>query len=115
MTTCNHAKYVEEAVDSALAQTHSNLELVVVDDASDDGTPEILAAYSDPRVRLFKNPRRLGQADNRNRAVDLSRGELIKFLDDDDVLDPTCVSRLPGSSWNFDGDPTGIDGQTVAS
>lgn len=94
MTTCNRASYVAEAVDSALAQTYQNLELVIVDDASDDGTFEILSRYSDPRIRLFRNPRRLGQAANRNRAIELSTGTFVKFLDDDDVLEPGCVTEM---------------------
>jgi len=94
ITTCNRAGYVAEAVDSALAQSYRSLEIVVVDDASDDGTSAVLSEYTDPRIRVFRNTRRLGQARNRNHAVATARGELVKFLDDDDVLEPDCVAEM---------------------
>lgn len=90
----NHGEFVEEAVNSALAQTYERLEVVVADDRSADGSYERLTRIRDPRLRLHRNERRLGHAPNRNRAVALARGELIKFLDDDDRLDPTCVTEM---------------------
>jgi glycosyltransferase involved in cell wall biosynthesis len=94
ITACNRVQFVAQAIESALAQTYPDCEIVVIDDASDDGTFEALTRYSDPRIRLVRNPRRLGQAANRNRAVGLARGQLVKFLDDDDVLEPSCVSEM---------------------
>ena len=90
----NAARYVASAVESALRQSFRDLEVVIVDDASDDGTFEILSQCADPRVRLFRNPRRLGHAHNRNRSVDLAAGSLVKFLDHDDILEPSCVAEM---------------------
>jgi glycosyltransferase involved in cell wall biosynthesis len=92
--TYNRRARLEAALDSALTQSYEPLEVVVVDDASTDGTARAIGAIDDPRLRLGVNPTRLGQNANRNRSVALARGELLKFLDDDDLLDPDCVARL---------------------
>lgn len=94
ITTRNGVAYAQAAVESALAQTYQPLEVVIVDDASDDGTFEMLCEIEDPRIRLHRNETRLGQSANRNRALKLSRGELIKFLDQDDLLLPECVESM---------------------
>ena len=90
----NAADLVRRAIDSALGQSHGDLEVIVVDNASTDGTPEVVRAYDDPRVRLFRNPTNIGYHRNMNRAVELTTGEYIKFLHADDLLLPTCVERL---------------------
>jgi glycosyltransferase involved in cell wall biosynthesis len=90
----NREQYIDAAVESALSQTYRPLEIVVVDDASTDATVARVRSYNDPRIRLFVNDRNLGQSANRNRAIALARGELIKFLDSDDMLDPECVARI---------------------
>jgi glycosyltransferase involved in cell wall biosynthesis len=93
--TYNRAELVEEAVRSALAQTYEPLEVLVVDDASSDATVERLRAIdAGGKVRVVVNPRSLGQNGNRNRVIALSRGELVKFLDDDDRLHEDCVAKL---------------------
>jgi len=90
----NGAKTIGASLDSALAQTYEDFELVVVDNASTDGTVEIVEAYDDSRVRLFRNPRNLGFLPNHNRSFECSRGELIKPLHADDRLMPHCVERM---------------------
>jgi glycosyltransferase involved in cell wall biosynthesis len=67
---------------------------VVSDDHSTDGTAEAAEAISDDRVRVVRSDRRLGMAGNWNRSVQLARGDYIKFLMQDDALDPTCVTRM---------------------
>lgn len=94
ITTCNRSEFVVDALESALRQTYPRVEIIVVDDVSDDGTFEIVSRYSDSRIRLFRNPHRLGQAANRNRVVALARGHLVKFLDDDDILEPSCIAEM---------------------
>jgi Glycosyl transferase family 2 len=81
-------------VESALSQTYRSLEVVVVDDASTDGTLERLKEFDDPRIRLYSNSRNLGASANWNRSVSLARGRLIKFLHGDDVLYPDCVEAM---------------------
>ncbi|MCZ6782767.1 MAG: glycosyltransferase family A protein [Proteobacteria bacterium] len=87
--------YVGQAVESVLAQTFQNFELLVVDDASSDRTAEVVAAYarSDPRLRLVRNEANLGIPETRSRGVKLARGELIAFLDDDDRARPRRLAR----------------------
>jgi glycosyltransferase involved in cell wall biosynthesis len=74
---------LREAVDSALAQEFANFELIVVDDGSTDGTAELLEAYR-PKVRLLRQENR-GVSAARNRGIAAARGELIAFLDSDDL------------------------------
>jgi glycosyltransferase involved in cell wall biosynthesis len=92
--TFNGAAFIREAVDSALGQTYEPLEVVVTDDLSTDGTYEILREYRDPRLRLERNARRRGHIGNRNHVISRTRGVLVKFLDQDDILDPGCVAEM---------------------
>lgn len=85
----NRARVVARAIDSVLAQTFGDFELVVVDDHSQDGTPEEVARYGDPRVRLIRADRNRGACAARNRGIEAARGELVCFLDSDDVYRPT--------------------------
>jgi glycosyltransferase involved in cell wall biosynthesis len=80
--------YVRPAVASVLGQTASDLELLVVDDASSDSTPELLAAVDDARLRVLRNDERLGLAASLNRGLDAARGEYVARLDADDVAMP---------------------------
>ena len=92
--TFDRGRYIEAAVSSAIAQTYERLEIIVIDDASRDDTVELVSACDDSRIRLERNHRRLGQNANRNRALLMARGELIKFLDSDDLLDTRCVAKM---------------------
>lgn len=86
------APWVAEAVDSVLAQTASDLELIVVDDGSSDATGELLARVRDPRLRIERQaPAGLTRA--LNRALDLARAPLLARLDADDVALPERLAR----------------------
>lgn len=87
------ADYIGRTIASVLDQTYAELDVVVVDDASQDGTAEVVAGFDDPRLRVFRNERNLGAVGNWNRALDLTKGDLIKLVCGDDVLYPTCVER----------------------
>lgn len=94
--TYNQARYIAQAVDSALAQTYANLEVVVCDDASSDDTPEVLRQYeNNPKVRIFRNERNLGRVGNYRKGLfDRARGEWVLNLDGDDFIhDPTWIAR----------------------
>ena len=92
MPVYNAARYLHEAVESVLTQSHSALELIAIDDASSDGSFEILQAYAqrDPRVRVFRQPRNLGIVAARNRAFREAspQADLCAILDADDVCEP---------------------------
>ena len=92
--TYNRADYAEAAVRSALSQTYEPIEVLVSDDCSDDGSYERLLGIGDPRLHVERNARRRGQVSNRNTVLSRARGQLIKFLDDDDLLEPHCVIEM---------------------
>src|SRR4051794_20063688 len=90
----NGAEHLGVALESALMQTHQNLEIIAVDDGSTDSTLSILENYAarDARVRVFTQPNG-GVARARNRAIAESRGEFIAPLDADDLWQPTKITR----------------------
>ncbi|MFP6730777.1 MAG: glycosyltransferase family A protein [Alphaproteobacteria bacterium] len=81
----NREVYVREAIDSILAQSFTDYELLVIDDGSSDGSCEAVLAYDDERIRLIRNGRNLGIAATRNAAVARARGVYLAFLDSDDI------------------------------
>jgi glycosyltransferase involved in cell wall biosynthesis len=85
---------VVRAVQSALDQEYGRIEVVVVDDASTDGTPETLGKQFGDTIRLFRNADRAGQAATSNLTVTHAQGPIVKFLHHDDVLDPDCVGTM---------------------
>ena len=87
MTVHNGLPFVEAAVDSVLGQDFEDFELVVVDDGSTDGTAGVLAARTDPRLRLVRAPHR-GRAAALNAALGLARGRYVANLDADDLALP---------------------------
>lgn len=93
MTLYNKARYVGEAVESVLAQTFTDFELLVVDDASPDDGVEIVQRFADPRIRLLRNPVNLGRAGAANRGYEGARGEYIAVLDADDIMLPERLAR----------------------
>ncbi len=92
--TYNRADYVEGAIESVLAQSHEDCEVVVVNDGSTDGTRAVLAGYADDdRVRVFHNEENRGIPATMNRGVDAARGEYVGVFGDDDRWRPTKVER----------------------
>jgi glycosyltransferase involved in cell wall biosynthesis len=79
------ARYLHQALDSVLTQTLTDLELIVIDDASTDATPSVLGDVDDPRLTMLQNERQLGLAASLNRGVDHASGKYIARLDADDV------------------------------
>jgi GT2 family glycosyltransferase len=89
----NRAASVSRAVDSALAQTLTDIEVLVVDDASTDATAEVVGAYDDPRVRLFQHETNRGGSAARNTGIDHARGTYVAFLDSDDEWLPHKLEK----------------------
>jgi glycosyltransferase involved in cell wall biosynthesis len=85
--------YLREALDSVLAQTFTDFELLVVDDGSGDRTPEILAAIRDERLRVLRNEANVGQVPSLNRGLREARGEYVARLDHDDWCRPDRLER----------------------
>ncbi|MDX1394803.1 MAG: glycosyltransferase family 2 protein [Gemmatimonadota bacterium] len=105
---------VVRAVRSALAQTHTRLEVVVVIDGPDRATREAVAAIPDPRLRWIELEARSGPGAARNAGVSESRGEWIAFLDDDDEWFPDRLSRQLETAGRMPGPNRVIVGRVVA-
>jgi glycosyltransferase involved in cell wall biosynthesis len=90
--TYRGAAHIAETIESALAQTFADFELVIVDDASPDETREVVARYRDPRVRYVRE-RNAGVEENWNRCLRLARGRYFKLLPHDDLIAPDCLAR----------------------
>jgi len=88
----NYARYVGAAIDSALGQTHRDVEVIVVDDGSTDESPAVIASYGDRITPVFKE--NAGPVSALNAAFELSHGELICLLDADDVFETDKVERV---------------------
>jgi glycosyltransferase involved in cell wall biosynthesis len=93
MPTYNTGAYLPAAIDSILAQDFQDWELIIVDDASTDDTPEVLSRYTDPRIRTYRRDTNGGRAIARNRAVTMARGRYIAIADSDDVSLPNRFSE----------------------
>lgn len=92
IATRDRALYLRDSVYSVLAQTFDNFELIVVDDGSEDSTPEVLADIADPRLRYIRQDP-AGIAGARNRGADESRGFYTAVHDDDDIMLPWRLER----------------------
>ncbi len=91
------AKFFREALDSILAQTFTDFELVIVNDASPENIEEIAKSYSDPRIRYYCNEKNLGGNDlvaNWNKVLSYARGEYFVLASDDDIYHPDFAKKL---------------------
>lgn len=84
ITTYNRAGLLPRAINSVLAQTFTNFELIIVDDCSPDHTQEVIRNFHDPRIRSFRQDKNSGLTVSRNTGIRLAEGEYVAFLDDDD-------------------------------
>lgn len=84
--------YIAATIESVLAQSHDDWELVVLDNHSPDRTGEIARSYDDPRIRVARNGRTLGLAENWNAVAAMARAPYLKVLCADDVLHPDCLA-----------------------
>lgn len=93
--TYNGERFLREAIDSVLRQTYRNLELVLVDDGSTDGTVSIIREYQkrDPRVSATIHKKNQGILPTYYHGVELSTGDYFKIFDHDDRLHPECLQR----------------------
>ena len=89
----NRERYVREAIESILAQTFRDFELVLIDDGSTDRSLEVMSAYADPRIRVVSNARNLGIPQTRNRGLELATGDYLAWLDSDDHACPDRLER----------------------
>ena len=93
MPVYNGEKYLREAIDSVLAQTYINWELIIVNDGSTDNTKNIIHSYTDSRIRYFENEKNMGLGFVRNRTVELAKGKYCAILDSDDIALPQRLAQ----------------------
>ena len=95
MPSCNSSRYIKESINSVINQHYKNWELIIVDDSSTDETCHIINKFIkiDNRIKLHKLTRQKGPAFARNKAIDLSLGKYIAFLDSDDIWYPEKLQK----------------------
>lgn len=93
MPTYNCGRFIQESINSVLAQTYNNWELLIVDDCSTDETEAIVRGYKDKRIRYRRNAQNEGAAQTRNKALREAKGKYIAFLDADDLWLPEKLEK----------------------
>ena len=89
--------FLKEAISSALNQTYSNIELVVVDDCSPEKVDEVIKSFGDPRIHYYRNEKNIGADDpsrNWNKCLEYAKGDFFALLCDDDTYEPTFVEKM---------------------
>lgn len=115
MTSYNREEYIGEAIESVLASTYKNFELIIIDDRSKDKTVAIAKSYADndSRIHVYVNEMNLGDYKNRNKAASYAKGEFIMYVDSDDkiLIDgfERCISAMQqfpqaGFGMQYNGD-----------
>ncbi len=94
LPTHNGVRFLRQSVESCLAQTHRNLELIVVDDASTDGTAGVLAGLADARVTVVRNERNLGLPASLNAGFARARGGWLTWTSDDNWYEPEAIGAM---------------------
>jgi glycosyltransferase involved in cell wall biosynthesis len=92
--TYNYSYLIDQAIDSILAQTYENYELIICDDCSEDDTEEIVRNYHDPRISFYRNEKRLGLYGNFNNSRRYASGDYLLFLCADDLLSPESLKYM---------------------
>ena len=109
----NAEKYIAECLDSVLVQTFQDFEVILVNDASTDGSRQIAESYLEKfggRLAIYDNQKNLGVSATRNKGLEISRGEYVFFMDADDLILPNGLKRLYGLAKSFDVDVVNCTG-----
>lgn len=104
ITAYNVENYIKEAIDSVLAQTHTDLECIVVLDQPTDHTPDIVKQFKDPRLKIIENEKNLGAGLSRRAGTTAAKGDYILLLDGDDYLAPDFIETLYQRALETDAD-----------
>ena len=102
----NVEKYIARCLDTIVGQTFGDIEIVIVDDASTDGTLGIIEDYAsrDSRIKVIRHPENMGLVWVRNTGIDASTGDYIMFADSDDTMDLTICEKLYNKAVEEDAD-----------
>lgn len=109
--TYNRSRYISEAIESAINQSYKDIEIIVIDNYSTDNTEEVVKGFKefkDKGVQYIKNATNIGMMGNWNKCIEVSTGELLLILGDDDILYPNFVeesvsvfSKYPNIGFTF--------------
>ena len=94
LPTYNGSKYLHRSIESCMKQTHSNLELLIVDDASGDDTARIVKEYSDPRIRYFRHVTNRGIAEGLNTGFQNATGDYLTWTSDDNYYTENAIEEM---------------------
>lgn len=94
LPTYNYAHYLPQVIESCLAQTYQNIELIIIDDASADNSRQVVESFTDSRIHFEVNTTRLGLVGNWNKTLSLVSGEIIKFIFADDYLADDAITKF---------------------
>ena len=94
LCTYNGERFLKKQIDSLLTQTYTNLQIIICDDASNDGTKAILETYRDPRLTMIFNPENIGYIKNFEKAMHLCDGNFIALCDQDDIWKPDKIDTM---------------------
>ena len=94
LPTYNGSRYIKESIDSCLSQTHSNIELVVVDDASTDNTPDIVNSYDDKRIIYIRHQKNLKLPHALNTGFAHTAGDYLTWTSDDNLYGPDAIKTM---------------------
>lgn len=100
--TYNGSDYIKKTLDSVFSQSYSDIEVIITDDGSTDGTLDVIKEYSDSRIHVYKNENNRGLPGNWNEAVSHAHGEFVKVLCQDDLLFPDALKLQVQSLQNTD-------------
>lgn len=89
----NAEEFIAKAIESALNQTYKDFEIIIVNDASTDNTLSEIKKYNDSRIKIYNNETNIGMVANWNKSLELSNGEYVKFLFQDDIILPTLLEK----------------------
>jgi teichuronic acid biosynthesis glycosyltransferase TuaG len=89
----NSAKFIKQCIESVIAQTYTNWEMLIVDDYSADNSLQILKKYFDKRIQLIELDENVGASESRNVAIRKAKGKYIAFLDSDDLWEPQKLEK----------------------
>lgn len=98
------ADFLREAISSALNQSYSNIELVIVDDCSPEKVDDVVKSFDDPRIHYYRNEKNIGANDpskNWNKCLEYAKGEYFALLCDDDTYEPTFVEEMLKLANNY--------------
>lgn len=94
--TFNRVKLLPYAIESVIKQSYQDFEIIICDDGSTDGTPELMSSYTEQRIKYIRHPQNIGKSNNMRSGFDAASGEYFIKFDDDDRLTPDFLARTVG-------------------